>query len=174
MSDSRHLWAIGFDDTERASQFRDEIARLGSDPHSLILLDAAVAVRYPDGSFILNGEPFPVVTNIHAGLASSLLADLALGAPPLTGAAVGALLARFGIDAAAVGISDAFVREVEDLIKPGTSVLFVLDEAGDMETILLAIRGLGGTVLKTNVDMERARLIQSTLAARDRQVLDEY
>jgi hypothetical protein len=27
------------------------------------------------------------------------------------------------------------------------------------------IRGLGGTVLKTNVDLERAKLIQSTLAA---------
>jgi hypothetical protein len=34
-----------------------------------------------------------------------------------------------------------------------------------MDVILHGIRGLGGTVLKTNVDMERARLIQSTLAA---------
>jgi hypothetical protein len=39
-----------------------------------------------------------------------------------------------------------------------------------MEVILHAIRGLGGTVLKTNVDVDRARLIQATLlskAARD-------
>ena len=34
-----------------------------------------------------------------------------------------------------------------------------------MDVILHAIRGLGGTVLKTNVGVERARLIQSTLAA---------
>jgi hypothetical protein len=34
-----------------------------------------------------------------------------------------------------------------------------------MDTILKAIRGLGGTVLKTNVDLARAELIQSTLAA---------
>jgi len=34
-----------------------------------------------------------------------------------------------------------------------------------MDVILYRIRGLGGTVLKTNVDLERARLIQSTLAA---------
>jgi len=33
------------------------------------------------------------------------------------------------------------------------------------EEILHAIQGPGGTVLKTNVDLERARLIQSTLAA---------
>jgi hypothetical protein len=36
---------------------------------------------------------------------------------------------------------------------------------GDLEVILQAMRGLGGTVLKTNVDPERAQLIQSTLAA---------
>src|SRR5882724_8361366 len=34
-----------------------------------------------------------------------------------------------------------------------------------MEVILHAIRGLGGTVLKTNVDVERARLIQAGLPA---------
>ena len=50
-------------------------------------------------------------------------------------------------------------------MKPGTSALFVLDAEGDMEMILHKIRGLGGTVLKTNVDVERAKLIQSALAA---------
>lgn len=48
-------------------------------------------------------------------------------------------------------------------MKPGTSTLFVLDDEGDM--ILHGIRGLGGTVVKTNVDLERSKLIQSTLAA---------
>jgi uncharacterized membrane protein len=62
------------------------------------------------------------------------------------------------------GIGDDFIREVEALMKPGTSALFVLDNDGDMDMILQTIRGLGGTVLKTNVDLERARLIQSALA----------
>jgi uncharacterized membrane protein len=94
------------------------------------------------------------------------LAGLALGAPPLTSAAVGALLGGMGTAAtAAVGISDDFIREVQGLMKPGTSALFILDSGGDMDVILHAIRGLGGTILKTNVDLERARLIQSTLAA---------
>jgi len=34
-----------------------------------------------------------------------------------------------------------------------------------MEMILYKIRGLGGTVLKSNVDLERLKLIQSTLTA---------
>jgi len=165
MSKSAHLWAIGFDDTERADKVRDEITRLGRQTHALVLLDAAVAVRYADGCFTLNGDPFPVVINIPGGTAARLLAGLALGAPPLTGGAVNALLGRYGVAADTVGISDDFVREVGCLIKPGTSVLFVLDDAGNMDAILHAIRGLGGTVLKTNVDLERAKLIQSTLTA---------
>jgi uncharacterized membrane protein len=63
------------------------------------------------------------------------------------------------------GISDAFVREIERLMQPGTSALFILDDAVDMKFILHAIQGLGGTVLKTNVNPERAKLIQSTLAS---------
>jgi uncharacterized membrane protein len=50
-------------------------------------------------------------------------------------------------------------------MKPGTSAVFVLDDSGDMEIILRKIQGLGRKVLKTNVDLERAKLIQSTLAA---------
>ena len=64
-----------------------------------------------------------------------------------------------------VGITDDFVRGVADLIKTGTSVLFVLDDVEDIDAILGGIRGLGGTVLKTNVDLERAKLIQAALAA---------
>jgi len=60
---------------------------------------------------------------------------------PLAGAAVGALLGGAGTAAAvaAVGIGDDFVREVEGLMQPGTSALFVLDNEGDMEVILHAI-----------------------------------
>ncbi|MBV8488166.1 MAG: DUF1269 domain-containing protein [Planctomycetaceae bacterium] len=160
-----HLWAVGFEGTERAVLFRDEITRLAWEKHDLNLLDVAVAVRYPDGSLTLNGEPFPVVIKSRGGTVAHFLASLALGAPPLTGAAVGTLLASLGATADTACISDHFMREVGGLIKPGTSVLFVLDEVGNMDAILRGIRGLGGTVLKTNVDLERARLIQSTLAA---------
>jgi uncharacterized membrane protein len=164
MTGCGHLWAVGFQGTERAALFRDEITRLAWEKHELNLLDVAVAVRYPDGTLTLNGEPFPVVIKSHEGTVAHFLARLALGAPPLTGGAVGLMLDHVGA-AAEVGISDHFVREVEGLIKPGKSVLFVLDEVGNMDAILRGIRGLGGTVLKTNVDPERAKLIQSTLAA---------
>ena len=166
MTKSEHLWAIGYDDMERAEQVRDEIIRLGWDTPYLTLLDVAVVVRHPDGSFTCNREPFPTVANILGCTAVGFLAGLVLLAP-LTGAAVGALLGGAGTAAAVAGagIGDDFVREVEGLIQPGTSALFVLDSEGDMEVILHAIQGLGGKVLRTNVDLQRAKLIQSTLAS---------
>ena len=168
-----HLWAIAFDSTSRAAQVRDKITSLGREKECLVLLDVALAIRYADGTLTLDGEPFPVVKHIPHRTAAHFLAGLALGTPPLCSAGVGALLGELGVDSAAVGITDDFVCEVAHRIKPGTSALFVLDEEGDMEAILHGIRGLGGTVIKTNVDLERAKLIQSTLAAPDRQVLHE-
>ena len=166
MTESKHLWAIGYDDMGRAEQVRDEIIKLGWDTHYLILLNIAVVVRHPDGSFTYNREPFPAVANILGCTTVGFLVGLVLFVP-LVGAALGALLGAAGTAAsvAAVGIGDDFVRQVEGLMRPGTSALFVLDSEGDMEMILHAIRGLGGTVLKTNVDVDRARLIQATLAA---------
>ena len=106
-----------------------------------------------------------LVTLILACSAAGFLAGLAVGAA-LTGAAIGALVGGAGVaaSASAAGIREDFVREVEGLMKPGSSALFVLDDAGNMEMILDTLRGLGGTVLRTNVELERARLIQSTLA----------
>jgi uncharacterized membrane protein len=164
MSGRGHLWAVGFDDMTRAEQVRQAIMTLG-EKHCLLLFDSAVVVRYPDGSVTLDGEPLVAATHLGGHTFAGFLAGLALGAPPLTGPAVGALVRRTGGVAAEVGIDNDFICEVEALMKPGTSALFVLDQESDMPAILQGIQGLGGTVLKTNVDVERARLIQSTLAA---------
>ena len=171
MATAADLWALGYDDMERAEQVRDVISRLGGGTgHAgkyLILLDIAVVVRHPDGSFTFDHKPFPGVRSILGCTAVGFLAGRLVVAAPLTGAIIGALVGGAGTAASAAfaGIDDNFVREVEALMKPGTSALFVLDKEGDMEMILHAIRGLGGTLLKTNVDLERAKLVQSTLAA---------
>jgi uncharacterized membrane protein len=166
MAKSGHLWAVGYDNIERANQVREEIISLGWDKHYLILQDIATVVRHPDGSFTLNREPFPTETNVVGCSVVGFLAGLVIGAP-ITGATIGAMVGGTGSVAvlASAGIGGDFIKEVEQLMKPGTSALFVLDDEGDMDVILHKLRGLGGTVLKTNVDLQRARLIQSTLAA---------
>jgi uncharacterized membrane protein len=137
-----HLWAIGYDNKEGAERVRTEIAKL-AEKDCLTLLDTAVAVHYPDGCFTLDGEPYVTPVKLGGGFAG-FLAALALGAPPLTDAAVGALVGRTTNAAAESGISNSFISEIEALMKPGTSALFVLDQEGNMDAILQGIRGLGG------------------------------
>ena len=165
MTTNSHLWAIGYNDVGRAGEVREEIKRLGQDRQDLLLVDMAVVVRHADGSFTFNHESFPAVYDILGCTMVGFLAGLVLAAP-LAGATAGAVLGGISsVGTSSVGIRENFVREVEGLMKPATSALFVLDDEGDMDAILHKIRGLGGTVLRTNVDVERAKLIQSTLAA---------
>ena len=46
MSRAGNLWAVGFDEAERAAQVRDEITKLAWHEHCLVLKDVEVAVRY--------------------------------------------------------------------------------------------------------------------------------
>jgi uncharacterized membrane protein len=166
VSNKAHLWAVAYDDPARAEQVREELTRLGGGEQYLLLLDTAILVRELDGSCTLDRKPFPVTANILGGGTLGFLAGLALAAP-ITGAAIGALLGCAASTVAnRLGIEDAFIRDVERIMRHGTSALLVLDAEGNMDVILHAIRGLGGTVLKTNVDLERAKLVQTTLSAR--------
>jgi uncharacterized membrane protein len=167
MTKASHLWAIVYDDVAGAERVKAEVVKLGWEGHSLLLEDVVVVVRHPDGTFSFDRKEFPGVVNVLGCATVGFLAGLVVAAP-LAGAAVGALLGGAGTAAvaASAGIGDDFILDVTALMKPGTSALFVLDDEGDMGVILHGLRGLGGTVVKTNVDVDRAKLIQSTLAAR--------
>jgi uncharacterized membrane protein len=165
MTTTKHLWAIGFDDVTRADQVRDEILRIGQDRGELIVKDVVVVVRHPDGSLTIDRQSLDTLNYFLHCTAVGFLAGVAVYAP-LTGAIVGAVMGGADVAAsAALGIHNDFIREVEGLLKPGTSALFVLDVPKNLDMILDKIRGLGGTVLKTSVDVDRAKLIQSTLSA---------
>jgi uncharacterized membrane protein len=165
-----HLWAIAFDHVDRAEQVRAEVHRIAQGYYQRNILVEAMAVlaREPDGSFRLNREPFPVVRNIAACSVVGFLAGLVM-LQPLTGAAIGAAIGSagsvVGASISSIGIDDDFIRDVQAHLKPGTSALFLLDADADLHVVLPQLRGLGGTVLKTNVDAERARCVQEALAA---------
>src|SRR5438309_11192834 len=145
MATLRHLWAVGYDDMKRASEVRDEIARLGWTRNSLILEDVAVAVRHPDGSFTLERESFPAASNVLGWSAVGFLAGLVLGVP-LVGAAIGAAVEGAGTAGvmASAGLGGRFVGEVQAQIEPRTSALSVLGSHGEPNVILPGRRCLGG------------------------------
>ena len=164
MKSAGNLWAVAYDDPNRAAEVRAELQAL-EERQFLLVEDMAVVVRDPDGSFRLDRERFPYFGNIAGSSLAGFLAGLVVLAP-FTGAAIGALVGGAGdAIAARVGIAEEFIREVEGLMKPGTSALFLLDVGGDLDVVDYRIRGLGGTILKTNVDPKRAKEVQAALAA---------
>ena len=137
MGSDAHLWAVGFDNVGRAEEVRSVISKLGAE-QDLILLDTAVLVRHPDGIVTLDRERFVVANELRPHTLVSFLTRLALSGPLLTGAAVNVCLGDTGA-AVAVGITDRFVSDVVGLIEPGSSVLFVLDREGNMQSLLQSI-----------------------------------
>jgi uncharacterized membrane protein len=164
MDDLGHLWAIGFDTPTRAAEVRSEVLQLLAD-HYLILADVIVVVRRPDGTFQYEREQNQPVANIlGCGLVGALIGLVVLH--PLEGAAIGSAVGAAGSLAAHyVGLCDDFIRSVQDLMRPGTSALFLLANATDEDVVLHQIRGLGGSILKTNVDLAWAERVRQALAS---------
>jgi len=74
------------------------------------------------------------------------------------GAAVGVGLSYFRD----FGISDDFMKEIADTIKPGTSALFLLTTGADPGQILLRLKPLGGKIIHTTMtDAETEMLTRS-------------
>src|SRR5262249_43763854 len=144
MRSTKHLWAVGYDDMERAGQVRDEIVRLGWVENRLLLADLAVVVRHLDGSFTFDRERFPTGANIMGASAVGFLAGLVVGVP-IVGAAVGAMVGGAGtaMHAMSGGIAGGFIKDAQRLRKTGKSALFVLDSAGGREVILHSRRRPG-------------------------------
>ena len=165
MGSSAHLWAVGYGDVDRAKEVREVVVSLAGPERYLQLLDVAVLVRSADGSLTLDGDRFSANSPVARHGILGLLTGFALAVPLLTDKAV-----RWELDSTALavsnslGIDEKFKHEITSMMQPGTSALLVLDVAQNMNGILPHLQGLGGHILKTNVDIERANLIQSTLA----------
>jgi uncharacterized membrane protein len=100
----------------------------------LVLEDIAVVVRHADGTFTVDSAPLSAIANISSFTAAGFLAGVVVAAP-LTGATIGAMIGSVGsaIAAAVKSLSPDFIREVEELMKPDTSTLFILDHQRDMQ-----------------------------------------
>src|SRR5262245_10891146 len=120
-----HLWAIGYDDPARAGQARERVMEL-RDGHFLLVADALVVVRRPDGTFHLDREGVsPLVNILGCGVLGALVGLVVL--QPLAGAAIGAAVGTVGsLAASRGGIAEDFVVGVTALMRPGTGALFLL------------------------------------------------
>jgi len=104
----------------------------------------------------------PFTAGVSAATAGATLAAGALGGTAL-GAGAGA------IDADSwkrdFGISDAFVRDIGQMIQPGDSAIFALLRTANKQAVADAFRGYGGTILSTTLSPEQQARVERVLHA---------
>ena len=140
MSDSTpapqtQLAAISFDDELKAAEFMTAMTRLARDGR-LTLHDAVFVIKAADGkTYVRETKDLqPGRTALGAGLWSGLF-GLLLGGPVGMlvaggiGAGAGAITAKI-VD---VGVTDDFVEQLREMVKPGTTTVALLAENIDPE-----------------------------------------
>jgi len=155
------LIAIGYDDESTATEAAGEVDRLA---HDLIIEPDAVAVimRDPDGKY-------KVVTNHHSvggGATWGMFWGLLFGVlffVPVFGMAVGAGLGALFGKIEKTGIDREFQNQVRDMVKPGTSALFLVVEKVTPDKAVEALSRYGGTVLKSSLSKDAEKQLQEAL-----------
>jgi uncharacterized membrane protein len=167
------LWAIGYDAVGRADKVWHELAKLEAEG-LLRIKDLAVAARKPDGAFEVRHEVRASADAIAGGGVVGFLVGLMLLEPllgpagvlaALLGPLAGTVLGSAAGALVAAGVSDDFIRQVEGVMKPGSSALFLLASTDDLDRLLPRLHGLGGKVLRSSVDVNKARELQAALNA---------
>jgi uncharacterized membrane protein len=155
------LIAIGYDDTTTAVQAMEEVEKLQAD--LIIEADAVAAI-------IRNDEgKFKTVTNQHAvgaGTVGGMFWGMLFGFlffVPVLGMAVGAGMGAIMGKIAKSGMDEGFQTQVRDMLKPGTSALFIVFEKVTTDKALDALSRFGGTVLKTSLSEDATAEINKEL-----------
>jgi len=155
------LIAIGYPDETTAEAAADEARRLA---HDLIIEPDAIAViiRDREGKYHVHTNHSPVGTGATWGMFWGLLFGI-LFFIPFLGLAVGAGLGALMGKASKIGIDREFEDQVRDMIKPGTSALFLMVEKVTPDKAVAAMSRFGGTVLKSSLSVEGERELQEAL-----------
>lgn len=155
------LIVIGYDDEETASRAAEEVRRLA---HDLVIEPEAVAVisRDANGKYRVTTDHHPVAEGATWGMLWGALFGLLFFIPVFGLAIGGAFGALFGLLEKA-GIDDSFQTEVREMVKPGTSALFMIVDKVTSDKAIEALSQYGGRVLKSSLDANAERQLQEAL-----------
>jgi uncharacterized membrane protein len=156
------LIVIGYDDLHKAEEVRITLVKLQKE-YLIDLEDAVIAVKKPDGKIKLHQIWDPTSCGAVSGTFWGMLIG-ALFLSPFLGAALGAGAGAISGALTDVGISDAFMKELSETLKPGSSALFVLVRKVTTDKVLEHLKGTGGKVLKTSLTHENEKLLQDALS----------
>jgi uncharacterized membrane protein len=155
------LIAIGYPDETTATEAAKEAERLAAD--LIIEPDAIAAIsRDKDGKFHVTTNHNAVGGGATWGMFWGLLFGMIFFVP-FFGMAIGAGLGALMGKVAKSGIDKQFQDQVRDMLKPGTSALFLVVEKVTPDKATEAMSRYGGTVLKSSLSEEAEAELQEAL-----------
>jgi uncharacterized membrane protein len=163
---TRYLAAISFDDELKAVEFMTAVTRLARDGR-LSLHDAVFVVKNEDGrTYVRETKDLePGSTAIGAALWSGLF-GLLLGGPVGMlvaggiGAGAGAVTAKL-VD---VGVTDDFVDQLREMVRPGTTTVAILAEDVDADAVLRELKRFeGGRYVAGNLPLAGIQAVRDAL-----------
>jgi uncharacterized membrane protein len=155
------LIVIGFDSEAKAEELRDRLLDLQK-THIIQLTDAVVATRRQNGRVKLNQIASPATSGALAGGFWGLLIG-ALFLMPHIGLLVGAAGGGLAGALTDVGVDDDFMRELGEMLQPGSAALFLLVRHMTEDKVLDELKGVGGKVIRTSLDHGKEQQLRVAL-----------
>ena len=155
------LIVIGFDSEQRAEEVRDRLISLQR-THIIRLEDAVIATKRENGRVKLSQVASPATSGALAGGFWGLLIG-ALFLMPHVGFFVGAAGGGLAGALTDVGVDDDFMRELGDMLQPGSAALFLLIRQMTEDKVLDELKGIGGKVLRTSLDHSKEQQLREAL-----------
>ena len=157
------LVVIDYESEIKAEEVRLALLKMQKE-YLIDLADAVVVVRDEKGKVKLR----QLYNLTAAGAASggfwgALIGLLFLN--PLFGFAIGAAAGAVSGALKDVGISNDFMKELGQTLKPGTAALCVLIRQMTPDKVLEEIQKFGGTLIKTNLSHEKEEKLREALAS---------
>ena len=156
------LLVIEFPTEAKAEGVREMLLAMQTE-YLIELGDAVVAVKDDRGRVKLNQLFQPVAQGAVSGVLWGSLIGL-LFMMPLAGAPVGAASGALRGRLTDLGIKDDFMRQAARTLKSGNAALFLLIRTMTTDKVLAALRGAGGTVLRSSFDETKEEALRAALA----------
>jgi uncharacterized membrane protein len=159
-----YLVVISFDDPDEAGQVRQTLSSIEHTGH-LSLDDSAIVVKDDEGKVHLKNE---VDRGVKVGAVGGSMLGLLLASVffPIGGLVLGALGGALVGKMANTGVSQKFVKEVSDDLKPGSSAIFFIVRGDDPNPTVAALRQYKGKVLQTTLPQEAEDTLRRGLEGR--------
>lgn len=158
-----NMLVLAFDKPDTAALMADKLVSLQKQ-QLITVADAAIVTRDPGGKPKIKQLNNLVGAGAWGGAFWGLLFGMLFFMPWMgmaVGAASGALAGKFSD----VGIDDAFIKEVGDSVKPGTSALFLLVDNAVTDKVIPEVKEFNPKVIKSSLSTEQEAKLKDMLAA---------